>query len=164
MSRTLWRMRQIYGFCNRVIPQREFLVTSRLLTCHKKQRYMCIFTYVTKNPWHQNNCRSTPVQPCLIYGLSDQTDIMELELRVIFFWTSTLIASSWDQHGAHLGPKGPRWAPCWPHEPCYLGRCAFQQADVKQTNPQTDSLQHEDWIISGWWTITCASQSTMGLI
>ena len=24
-------------------------------------------------------------------------------------------------HGAHLGTTGPRWAPCWPHEPCYLG-------------------------------------------
>ena len=28
---------------------------------------------------------------------------------------------SWGQHGAHLGPTGPRWAPCWPHEPCCLG-------------------------------------------
>ena len=28
---------------------------------------------------------------------------------------------SWDQYGAHLGPTGPRWAPCWPHELCYLG-------------------------------------------
>ena len=28
--------------------------------------------------------------------------------------------SSWGQHSAHLGPVGPRWAPCWPHEPCYL--------------------------------------------
>ena len=28
---------------------------------------------------------------------------------------------SWGQHGAHLGPTGPRCAPCWPHEPCYLG-------------------------------------------
>ena len=27
---------------------------------------------------------------------------------------------SWGQHGAHLGPTGTRWAPCWPHEPCYL--------------------------------------------
>ena len=25
------------------------------------------------------------------------------------------------QHGAHLGPVGPRWAPRRPHEPCYLG-------------------------------------------
>ena len=24
-------------------------------------------------------------------------------------------------HGAHLGPTGPRWAPCWPHGPCYQG-------------------------------------------
>ena len=23
-------------------------------------------------------------------------------------------------HGAHLGPTGPRWAPCWPHDACYL--------------------------------------------
>ena len=30
----------------------------------------------------------------------------------------------WGQHGAHLGPVGPRWAPCWSHEPCYLG-CFF---------------------------------------
>ena len=27
----------------------------------------------------------------------------------------------WGQHGAHLGPTGPRRAPCWPHETCYLG-------------------------------------------
>ena len=24
-------------------------------------------------------------------------------------------------HGAHLGPVGPRWAPCWPHEPWSQG-------------------------------------------
>ena len=29
--------------------------------------------------------------------------------------------SSWGQQGAHLGPVSPRWAPCWPHEPCYQG-------------------------------------------
>ena len=31
-------------------------------------------------------------------------------------------------HGADMGPTGgpvgPRWAPCWPHEPCYQG-CYF---------------------------------------
>ena len=32
--------------------------------------------------------------------------------------------SSWGQHGAHLGPVGPRWAPCCPHEPCYQGGLA----------------------------------------
>ena len=34
---------------------------------------------------------------------------------------STQIAISWGQHWAHLDPVGPRWAPCWPHEPCYQG-------------------------------------------
>ena len=28
----------------------------------------------------------------------------------------------WDQYGVHLGPTGPRWAPCWSHQPGYL-RC-----------------------------------------
>ena len=25
-------------------------------------------------------------------------------------------------HGANLDPVVPRWAPCWPHEPCYQGK------------------------------------------
>ena len=24
-------------------------------------------------------------------------------------------------HGTNMGPAGPRWAPWWPHEPCYQG-------------------------------------------
>ena len=31
---------------------------------------------------------------------------------------------TWD----HLGPTGPRWAPCWPHELCYLGVYAVKLA------------------------------------
>ena len=42
-----------------------------------------------------------------------------LHLRTIFSDDGRL--GSWSQHGAHLGPVGPRWAPCWPHEPCYQG-------------------------------------------
>ena len=33
---------------------------------------------------------------------------------------TTLIARFMRPTWAHLGPTGPRWAPCWPHEPCYL--------------------------------------------
>ena len=36
---------------------------------------------------------------------------------------ASLIARFMGQHGAHLGPTGPRWAPCWPYEPYYLGCC-----------------------------------------
>ena len=43
------------------------------------------------------------------------------------------VQGSWGQHGAHLGPTGPRWAPCWPHELCYLGRmpCVPLKKDFK---------------------------------
>ena len=49
-------------------------------------------------------------------------------LTVLLHYISTAIhwSISWEQgslrqHGAHLGPTGPRWTPCWPHELCYLG-------------------------------------------
>ena len=38
--------------------------------------------------------------------------------------------SSWGQHGAHLGPVGPRWTPCWPHEPRYQGSCQFPGLNI----------------------------------
>ena len=36
------------------------------------------------------------------------------------------LQGSWGQQGANLGPVGPRWAPCRPHEPCYLGSYFIQ--------------------------------------
>ena len=34
------------------------------------------------------------------------------------------------QHGAHLGPTGPRWVPCWPHEPCCLGTSVLPKEKI----------------------------------
>ena len=34
-------------------------------------------------------------------------------------------------HGAHLGPVGPRWAPCWPHELWYQGYLVYPWARVR---------------------------------
>ena len=36
--------------------------------------------------------------------------------------TTQIARFIWSQHGAHLGPVGPRWAPCWPHKLCSQGR------------------------------------------
>ena len=38
---------------------------------------------------------------------------------------------SWGQCGAHLGLRGPRWAPCWPHELCYPGFFMIHTSDRK---------------------------------
>ena len=39
---------------------------------------------------------------------------------------------SWGQHWAHLGPVGSRWAPCWPHEPCYQGDDTWQSGAIPE--------------------------------
>ena len=59
------------------------------------------------------------------------------------------------QHGAHLGPVGPRWAPCWPHEPCYQGSSplsngqqfslmkndiSFMKNDISDTSPLASTI------------------------
>ena len=36
-------------------------------------------------------------------------------------WPGSLKARFMGPTWAHLGPTGPRWAPCWPHELCHLG-------------------------------------------
>ena len=41
---------------------------------------------------------------------------------VQFFQIAVSLTARYMGHlGAHLEPTGPRWAPCWPHELCYLG-------------------------------------------
>ena len=43
--------------------------------------------------------------------------ISSLELATKVSLIARFMGLTW----GHLGPTGPRWAPCWPHEPCYLG-------------------------------------------
>ena len=52
-------------------------------------------------------------------------------MRSVLLWFGWILTSytlelhlddfAQDQHGTHLGPTGPRLAPYWPHELCYLG-------------------------------------------
>ena len=51
------------------------------------------------------------------------------------------------QHGAHLDPVGPRWAPCWPHEPCY-------QESLKV--PQVCPTANKRYVIGYKYPLTCA--------
>ena len=67
--------------------------------------WICIWIWI---PWTGHSCRFVGrLQPVR----AQLDDLMPLP------WEQGL----WGQHVAHLGPTGPRWAPCWPHGPCYLG-------------------------------------------
>ena len=60
------------------------------------------------------------------------------------------------QHGAHLGPVGPRWAQCWPHEPCYQGILLISHTavDLKQGSHQQQRYQRfVDLLLL--WSIVC---------
>ena len=46
---------------------------------------------------------------------------MAEQLYVVVLCGCTQIAKLIGPTWGHLGPVGPRWAPCWPHEPCYQG-------------------------------------------
>ena len=48
---------------------------------------------------------------------------------------------SWGLLGANLRPTGPRWAPCWPHEPCYQGMFATYWAELLVWGNQYHEMQ-----------------------
>ena len=61
-----------------------------------------------------------------------------------------------NEHGAHLGPTGPRWAPCWPHEPCYLGcslplgiGCKAPVPNIWKTRPVCPEVH--DYLLAHLW-------------
>ena len=53
-------------------------------------------------------------------------DIFDSKLTGVRAIMQSQIAKLLGPHRAHLGPVGPRWTPCWPHEPCYQGHCASE--------------------------------------
>ena len=60
-------------------------------------------------------------------------------------------------HRAHLGPVGPSWAPCWPHEPCYQGRSSWDTVQSRNYdrnyNDENLTLRHMgEFAIDKWFT------------
>ena len=58
----------------------------------------------------------SPLQVLMVHFIVEDFTMYLLQVPTLPWWQG-----SGGQHGAHLGPTGPRWAPCWPHELCYLG-------------------------------------------
>ena len=86
-----------------------------------------VYTHDVAVSWGTLGCRSWPGTCCYIYqqAFSKVLIIRIYIVMISWFQDHPKQQSSWGQHGAHLGPVGPRWAPCWPHEPCYRGYLIF---------------------------------------
>ena len=90
----------------------------------------------TQLPFNISETPSSPDQICpvlVITRLPWQPAVLSLHwVQTSLPWSSPTLTYRWGGgaalrdpdstvHGAHLVPTGPRWAPCWPHELCYLG-------------------------------------------
>ena len=78
-------------------------------------RYIVIFSCSTVYMVFQNTNLSLEDPRC---G-DDVSNVPRYHDAVVGVVRWSQIARLMGQHGAHLGPVGPRWAPCRPHEPCY---------------------------------------------
>ena len=54
-----------------------------------------------------------------------------------------------------MGPTGPKWAPCWPHELCYLGCYENSLANKRNGTSLTYSLTKFQWnsILTLVWSL-----------
>ena len=87
--------------------------------------------------WHFENCRIEAMYPYIFkvdIGYKISNDVKNNRIRLPLWWKTqskqglccALVhhpryQCPLGQYGAHLSPVVPRWAPWWPHEPCYLG-------------------------------------------
>ena len=93
-----------------------------------------------------NSCQLNPREHTLVkFQWKYNHFLLQNAFENVICKITTISQWSWGQHGAHLGPVGPRWAPCKPHEPCYQGlQCVkavlllrIQSAHVDKTNMYT---------------------------
>ena len=70
--------------------------------------------------------------------------------------------SSWGHYGSHLGPVDPRWAACWPHEPCY--RVMFGWNRLCQGNIQIFISTWTICLLSAWYYTTAGLISDFTLL
>ena len=75
-----------------------------------------------QNECHIDQCCCTGTSVIYASGIPEFTFTGEPYLYGSSYGSAPETAPASKVRGAHLGPVGPKWAPCWPHERCYQGR------------------------------------------
>ena len=97
--------------------------------------------------WHLGKYRNWPIVLNLHKHIGSTVTVQTKSSSDAKIWNPRE-QSTWGQHGAHLGPFGPRWAPCWPHEPCYQGSSA---ACWERNIPGWYDKYQSCWCLDSWW-------------
>ena len=87
---------------------------------------LCHITYCSLWQWHfEGILPKGPYLPCVSMAgralLAGYPQLMGVRWVCSVHHLLTHHSPDSKVHGAHLGLTGTRWAPCWPHELCYLG-------------------------------------------
>ena len=119
--------------CSYIPPKIALLIT---YPCHNPRKSVLINGPVLP-PWRGYVC---------IKQNSRQTSALKKKVVHLTALSSLIARYPWQQgsrgqHGAHLASTGPRWAPCWPHELCYMVKFSLWQLTVPSVTTQLSNWQ-----------------------
>ena len=151
-----------------LVYRRPFAIT---LECHNLQdsqwyRYHCktseclsdmLFSQLsrnceqpTRNCWCTKNVTMWSKKIAILIAITSLKCVLQLSNTVtqhecrLYVYQENLVWFSWH----HLGPTGPRWAPCWSHGLCYLGRYETGVFVYFALNYQPQAPTEHDQIVS----------------
>ena len=121
--------------CYHLFPAHRHECASHPVAYAPQILHLCDITWTSTRLWRyrvayfQNTMSSCPLTAASTMYISNSRALCQparmissARRRVMV----PLIARFMGHHGAHLGPTGPRWSPCWPHEPCLLSGTHWQ--------------------------------------
>ena len=126
--------------------------------------------------WYDDNsfyiCLIFTSQIMFSFLTSTHVVLLSIDITLTLFIGSQLDQSEKysdsKEHGAHLGPGGPRWAPHWPHESCYQGLFPWNFYANSLSSQQCCMLTGSQWGSPGChiqlvgWYLTAPDPQQLG--
>ena len=104
-----------------------------LTTCFGHMNWHRAWSYLTCDMWSGRFYLRWTTLIWINYHLTQSQFKLSIKCYCCYVRCIPWFQGSWGQHGAQLGLTGPRWAPCWPRELCYLG-CTWSNNILTSVN------------------------------